>query len=458
MWAAIPFLTCVFLPNWRAATDERPELTGPEEVVASADGRFLVHYTLEGDDAPKGDVGNDGVPEVVTWALEGLEIGVERFEDRGYRELIGDDGDGGSNAIDVYIKAIDANGYAHPFTVSEADGNSCYMRLDNALTLDGVMQSVTIHELHHCVQYRYTALSHSWIYEATATFEQYRTYLDEKLAAAVVVLYSRRLQDPQLPMDRLDGDFEYAGMIAMQFWEQFGGLDPVRVPELWEALADEPDWRKTFNNVAQHNWDLSWNDTFLEFATWNAFACANNDGAHYDETELPCNEFVSVPFRSKKWDNGELELRLKLTEPTHSADYWELDDEEPLLDIGVDCEAPRKKAEMAMRLVTVDQDGNRTGHVDAAADDQPLSLRLTEPRSAGGSLRLIGASVGDGTLNVRCSVRQLQPEGSPASGCGCSNGESATAYWWLLIGVAGLRRRAQADRPHSSSSSRSSPR
>jgi len=457
MWATtIPFLTCVLSLNQRAATDDRPELSGPEQVVESADGQFLLHYTMEGEDAVQGDMSDSGMPELVHSALDGLEIGTERFHARGYRALIGDDGVGGSDAIDVYMMEIDANGYANH--IAGSDGASCYIRLDNDQSIEGITQSVAIHELHHCVQYRYTTSTDTWIYEATATFEQYRTYLDSTLQAAVIVLYSRRLGEPQNPMDWDDGEFEYAGMVAMQFWEQFRGLDPLRIPDLWEALADEPDWLKTFDAVAQENWGLSWDEAFLEYATWNAFACANDDGSGYDDSDLPCNEFVSVPFRSKKWNEGEIELKVKLPEPSHNADYWVFPDEQHLLGVQVDCEAPHlKKSEMAVRLIAIDADGNRGAHADAWADDEPLSLSMTEARDAGGTLLLIGASVGGGPLNAECFIQQTKGARS-GSGCGCESG-SSSGYWWFVAALAVFRRRFHAaGRPDSSSSSRNLPR
>ena len=459
MWAALPFLTCVLPLNQRAATYDRPELSGPEEVMATADGQFLLHYTMEGDDAVQGNLGNDGVPELVHWAIEGLEIGSDRFQERGYRPLIGDEGGGGTDALDIYMMDIDANGYAYPLDVGASQGNSCYMRLDNGLTIDGVMQSVTIHELHHCVQYRYTARSHSWIYEATATFEQYRAFLDDNLAAAVIVLYSRRLSEPKQPMDHVDGQFEYAGMLVMQFWEQFGGLDPLRIPRLWEALEAEPDWVATFATEAARNWDVSWGEAFLELATWNAFACANNDGSSYDETELPCNEFVVAPINARKWDNGVALARLKLPDPPFSADYFEIEDEEPSLDVLVECESPRtKRAEMGLRLIAVDADGIIVTSVQEFADDEPLSLRLSEPRDPGGVLRLIGVSLGDAPLNVQCAVTQSEPSraGDPG-GCGCSSRPLAPS-WLFLAGLFALTRRVRADPPDNSNSSRSLPR
>ena len=446
------------LPSWRAANDNRPELSGPEEVVTSADGQFAIHYTLEGEDAVQSDPDVEGLPETVQWTLEGLQIGVEHFQDRGYRSLIGDAGAGGDDAIDIYIKDINANGYAHPVDVGEA-GSSCYIRLDNGLVLDGVMQSVTIHELHHCVEYRYTTQAAGWIYEATATFEQYRAHLDDALAIAVVVLYSRRLEDPQLPMDWTDGEFEYAGMVAMQFWEQYGGTDPSRVPSLWEALAAQPDWRDTLHEEAQRTWSLSWDQAFLEYATWNAFACANNDGSGYDETHLPCNEFVSVPMRPKEWHDGEATVRLKLDDPGYNADYWSLPDDQPRLEVEVACEAPRlAKSALTVRLVAVDAAGHRIDHGDANPDQEAPVARLTAPRDPGGSIHLIGANIGDGPVNVRCRLSQEPSQDTPRAGCGCDSSRSAMPGWLLPVLLVGLRRRIRGSRPDSANSSRSWPR
>jgi len=460
MSALIPFLTCVVLPSWRAADhDERPSLSGPEHVVRSPGGLFDIHYTLEGEDAVPAPLEAGLLPEAVEWAIEGLEMGVTAFQDRGYRSLTGDGGGGGSDAIDVYIKDINANGYANAIPAGDGVGSSCYIRLSNGLPLDGVMQSVAIHELHHCVEYRYTTDAASWIYEATATFEQYRTYLDENLALAVIVLYGRRLGEPGLPMDWTDGDFEYAGMVAMQFWEQFGGLDPLRIPGLWSTLATQPDWREALDSAARRSWDLSWDEAFLEYATWNAFACAYRDGSGYDESELPCNDIVAIPLREKSWEEGQAIVRVKLSKPGYNADYWTLPDDEPLLDVGIQCEAPRLAAsEVQLRLVAVDAHGNRGAHADTIVDGDTPVLRLSGPRTPGGSLRLIAANLGTGPLNLQCALTQDPPRADLDTGCGCRTGAPIGSAWLLAAALLGLRRRGSGSPPGSSSSSRSWPR
>lgn len=456
MWSFIPFLTCVVLPSWRFDAEERPSLSGPEQVVSSATGLFDIHYTTEGDDAVEAPP-DGGLPEAVTWALEGLQLGEETFRNRGYRDLIGDQGTAGSDAIDVYIKDIDANGYAN--AVDTDDGSSCYIRLDNGLGIDGVMQSVAIHELHHCVQYRYTTLADAWIYEATATYEQYLTYLDENLELAVIVLYSRRLGDPQLPMDWTDGEFEYAGLIALQFWEQFRGTDARRVPSLWDTLSSTPSWRDALDLDAERWWGLSWDQTFLEYATWNAFACANNDGSSYDETALPCNAFVGLVPDTLDWSGDTATARVKLPDPSHSAAYWSLSDDEPLLDVAVRCEAPRlAKSALSARLVAIDAQGHRVSHADTNPKDEVPTLRLPGPRTSGGALQLIVANTGNGPLNLRCTLTQTPASPSGPRTCGCDMAARPVTAWVLAPLFMLLRRRREGRLPDTTNSSRSSAR
>jgi hypothetical protein len=452
VWSFIPFLTCVVLPSWRANEDgDRPSLSGPERIVSSANGSFDIHYTLEGEDAVGPAVEDGSLPDAVAWTLEGLELGEDTFQARGYRDLIGDEGAAGSDAIDVYLKDIDANGYANAVTTE--DGSSCYIRLDNGLGIDGVLQSVAIHELHHCVQYRYTTLADAWIYEATATYEQYRTYLDDNLELAVIVLYSRRLEDPQLPMDWTDGEFEYAGLIALQFWEQFRGTDARRVPRLWDTLSSLPSWRDALDFEADRWWGLSWDQAFLEYATWNAFACANNDGSSYDETVLPCNAFVALTPQALTWQNDTATLRVKLPDPSHSAAYWRLPDDQPLLDVSLTCEGPRiAKSEITARLVEVDAQGRRIRHVDTDPTDEVPVLRLAGPRASGGELKLITANTGNGPLNLRCLLTQEPPTRVQSSGCGCNSGAHPIAGWFLAP-LLFIGRRRQRDRPPDTTSS-----
>ncbi|MFT7520897.1 MAG: hypothetical protein ACI9MC_003048, partial [Kiritimatiellia bacterium] len=199
----------------------RPSVSGNEQIAVSETGLFRVHYTVEGEDSPSGAV-TDDVPDMVPRVLVALEDGRAAFELAGWRRLSRDDGDGGDDAIDVYITQLDAFGYANATLSDSGDGASCFLRLDPDLpTLgEGIVESVSYHELHHCVQYRYTTETAPWIYEAQATLEQYRLADNAASDVLVNVLWIQRLTQPERGLDKVGARFEYAGFVFAKFWEE----------------------------------------------------------------------------------------------------------------------------------------------------------------------------------------------------------------------------------------------
>jgi hypothetical protein len=113
-----PLALCVVVDGLAAGKPAapRPELSGPELLHPTADGRVVVHYTTEGTDAvPPADVDPaNGVPDAVDWIEEGARRMLDAFvgED-GFRSLIADDGRGGDDRLDIYLRVVNANGLAH---------------------------------------------------------------------------------------------------------------------------------------------------------------------------------------------------------------------------------------------------------------------------------------------------------------------------------------------------------
>ena len=287
----------------------RPELSGPTTSLDSEDGAFRIHWTAAGEDAPTAmaDADANGRPDFADRIFAGLAAAQTSYADQGWRPVAPDDGAGDSDAIDVYVRAIDANGYAFhapPELGSEA-ASSCTMHLEASLgaSLAGVLESVAAHELHHCVQYAYTTDAPSWLLEATATHQQYLVISSPALQAALDILWITRLSQPERPVGDLGGRFEYAGFAFDFFWESFDGFEPERLPALWEALrAAEAGWISTLDAESERLWGQPFTATYLDFATWNAFACARDDGAHYDSARFPCTLDTSVPVAAPAGD------------------------------------------------------------------------------------------------------------------------------------------------------------
>ena len=400
---------------------ERPVLSGPVETVVSADDTFEIHFTREGDDAPAGGDAPDGLPEVVHAVLDGLALGKESFEAEGWRPLVGDLGVGGSDRIDVYIVDIEANGYAN--AVPGTDGYSCYMRVDGGLgTLGRITESVALHELHHCIEYRY-GTTHSWMHEAAATHAQYAHVLDPALELALGVLYGERLGHPERAIDDLDGRYEYAAFLAHKFWAEYLPSQ-APLPELWEAVAEHgDDWEAALAAEAQRRWDLPLTEALLEYATWNAFACADDDGGHYDPQVLPCIADVGVPV--EEWTEGPITLTHEAA--PYTAAYVEIPGDGRGLEV-------RCAGDGRARLVGVQEDGTRGAHSDDV--DGIAALDITEPT-------MLLVALGEGRpLDLTCELTRYDSPLVAADTASCSCGSATqTSTWGLLLLLPWLRRR-----------------
>lgn len=428
MLAALPLLATIGPLGGARSALPRPALSGPVEVVDR--GAFRLHFTREGVDAVGDeDQDGDGLPDALSAALAGLEGGAEAFAAEGWRSLVGDTGDGGSEAIDVYFRELPVFGYAVPTPAPDGTA-SCFLQLDPANGVAGrVAESVALHELHHCVQFRYTTATASWIYEAAATFEQYAHVADPVLELAAGVLYGERLGHPERPLAAVDGRFEYAGFLWMKFWAERDGGDPARLPDLWEALAveaaggDVPGWQRALAAEAERlGSDLP--GVFLEHAVWNGFACAGDDGAHYDPAVIPCVAQVTVP--ATPWDGGPLEVAHE-DGPFTAAGFERAGGavEERL--------SLRCAGEPGLRAAAVGLDADGRATVKDADTDGVLELVI--PAGGVGRVVLVGT---DAPLDAACTPLG---EGRALSGACDTGGGVAPAAGWAIAWLAGRRGR-----------------
>jgi hypothetical protein len=442
----------------------RPVLSGPEETLASADGDFVVHWTMEGEDRPDpaGDEDGSGVPDYPERLLEGLLLARDQYLALGWRPILPDAGAAGSDAVDVYVHAIEANGYAYLVPVDADPGASCFIEIDPELgdLGDVGLESVAAHELHHCVQFGYSGASASWIYEATATFAQYGVYSDPLLQAALDVLWNIRLRGMDQPIDSVGNRFEYAGFLLLKFWEEYpeGSADPAAGPALWERLALLPDWREALDAEAEARWDQGLDRSFLDFAAWNRFACSRDDGAHYDPLRYPC-ELPAVSVDVEEVAPGSALLFAVHEDATHTALYFDLPadgDERP---VELRCDpvdaGSADGSEARVRLIAVDAYGKAGEEADATGRDaESFTLRLDGEIDPAGSVAIVAASTGETAAASECTIQRVDavepppdaadPEGE---GCACAAATApslAGAGWPAaggLLAALGLRRR-----------------
>lgn len=300
MFAPLALVTCL------AAPADRPTLSGPELTYASPDGRILIHYTLQGGDALSVTDDIDppnGVPDQLDWVVEGIARVHQAFvvED-GWPGPISDEGAGGDDRLDVYLRNLDINGYAHTETTPLGNVTS-WVELDPAnARLFGkvVFESIAGHEYHHVLQFRLFTAGAGWIYEASATYAQYLLF-DEDLLVRLArdALWVIRLGNANAALSAAGDpyEFEYAGMVWAKYLVERGGGDRRLLLYLWRAMGFYGAWAAGHDSFVQANLGLAGLDeAAADFALWNWFACGNDDGRHYSMASLPCGIATNVPF------------------------------------------------------------------------------------------------------------------------------------------------------------------
>lgn len=444
---------CVVLPEERG--NWRPALSGPAQTVETEGGEITIHWTDEGADAIGLDSDDDGngLPDGIDRMLDGLEIGLASYTADGWRPLLMDEGEGDTESVDVYVRDIEAFGYA--YAEPTADGGSCFMELDphNHTLGEGMAESVAAHELHHCIQYAYTWQANSWIYEATATYEQYLNFSGPTIDTALQALWSQRLLRMDRPISGTGDRYEYAGFVFLKFLADRG--DPADLPALWEALAVDHDWMIAFEAESQRKWGETFAETFTWFATWNLFACGRDDGQHYDPATHPCALEGSV--LAQELAPEVTEVSFVHTEFTHTAEFAEqwvgwTDDRPPELS----CEVAPDGAQALIALLEIDGWGAQAQVALGAADaGEELRVRLPSRVDEAGSFGIVSSSVGPVAAEVSCAITRVEPTDDPVEpddggdGCSCSSAVASGGVPGLaiaLVAVASALRRRRRGR------------
>jgi hypothetical protein len=300
MLAPLALVTCLVAPA------DRPTLSGPELTYASPDGRLLIHYTLQGGDALTVTEDIDppnGVPDQLDWVVEGVARVHQAFvvED-GWPGPVSDEGAGGDDRLDIYIRDLDINGYAHTETTPTGHTTS-WVELDpaNARLLGKVtFESIAGHEYHHVLQFTTYTGGGAWIYEASATYAQYLLFNEELIVQlARDALWIIRLGNASAALSAAGNpyEFEYAGMVWVKYLIERGGGDRKLLLYLWRAMGFYGDWVAGHDSFVKANLGLGGlDDAAADFAVWNWFACGNDDGRHYSMAKLPCGISTNVPF------------------------------------------------------------------------------------------------------------------------------------------------------------------
>ncbi len=278
-----------------------PSIARPAPSRTFASTHFVVHYDGE--------------------ALDDYARDVSDAAEYAYRVLVDtlahltpppDDGAGGDDRIDVYVREAWELGGAYATTVPDlqigtpfANSYSSWVEIIDTL---GVAHraTVTAHEVYHVVQLGYDRRESLSVLEMLSTWFEDRAYDALNSHAIFLKQFFRR-------PDR--GLFEqtYTNVTWAIFLAQRHGDAILRETLLRCGQTPGPNPRGAFDGALQSSAGTTFLDEFIEFGTWNFFVSARDDGAHYEEgATYPALRFQvrrdCYPLPRTESDHGPSEL------------------------------------------------------------------------------------------------------------------------------------------------------
>ena len=368
-----------------------------------------VHYTAE----------NEDLVELVVDTAE--DAWNQQAGDWGFGEPGPDNGDGGSEALDIYIVEIeDAAGYAMPETFDNSDGQtrcSCYVAIDPEASDDGIRQTVH-HEFNHVLQMWIDCAEDDQFLEASAVYAE--EWVDPQLQEAWH--WVPHFQDGyyrSLDYFEYSEPPQYGSFIFLQYLaERFGEGTPRSTRELW-LDSTQSDWNNSnpWMDALERWLQAHWNDdvgtpqgdelytelAWREFSEWRFFLGENDDGTHFEHgwpgqiglgLELPY--MTTIPFTELESGTLDRELRLGMAETSTAA----IPIQAPLpgwtFQVELDAESPEDRWALTMFSVNATGDvlDRQVGEIGLAAG----FVEATVPEDTRDTI-LILANVGDGLLD-----------------------------------------------------------
>lgn len=224
----------------------RPENETMQASAVSEAGHFRVHYDTTGYNAVSmTDIDKNGVPDYVDSTLVYLEYAWDILVNQlGYREPMSDNGRGGGDEVDCYIKEFGngSYGYSESDTYTGAP-SSAYVFIDNnyiekQYASNGMagLRVTTAHEFFHIIQFAYvTDYTLSWWMEQTAVWMEEQSWPDINDYLAYLRFFFEDYQTYKTSIDSNMGNFMYgAGIWPMFLSKRFG---PDIIKHSWETYG-----------------------------------------------------------------------------------------------------------------------------------------------------------------------------------------------------------------------------
>jgi MYXO-CTERM domain-containing protein len=337
-------------------------------------------------------------------------------DQEGWRAPGDDMGAGGDSRLDVYLRHLDYNGYAH--AEWHDDHWAAYLEVDPAVANLGgeVLASVAGHELHHAIEYSYSVETHTWVHEASATYAQYRLFHETAaMVAAVQLLWGLRLDAPEVGLDATGDRMEYAAFVWVKYLVDVTGS--VETPRIWwEIIADEPDWRWSLEELALELGEQDALALFEEYAEWLFFSCEADDGQHWLDDGLGCQLEIGARITQ---DSDGLPAQWPLDGPAHFGAVYatvELAGDEPLT---VECQGPQD-GDWAMRAVALEAGVARSHRSARGTAGGTAALQIHDLAGADELLVLVANATAAPGAPYECEVREFAVEDVEDDGCACT--------------------------------------
>jgi hypothetical protein len=237
----------------------RVQLSGPRQTIQTE--HFVVHYTLEGDDAT--------TPDYAQYVAEVMEQTRDfQINQLGWTPPVPDN----DGLYDVYLANVldegilgyvqpEGPGDDNPFSEEiEESATSSYMVIDNDFAEDTRPQytpeelalTTAVHEFNHSIQFGYEAGEPMfWYYEATATWMETQGAGEAQDATGYVF---DNFASPEICLGNKDGTYMYGEWTLIQSMVDFFG--PQVVEELWRNIAVVDGFAALENTLAAYDVDI----------------------------------------------------------------------------------------------------------------------------------------------------------------------------------------------------------
>lgn len=306
--------------------------------AVSSQKHFRVHYDTTGFHAiDMTDEHGNGIPDYVDSTFVYLEYAWDlQINQLGYPIPLSDNGKGGGDEIDVYLKELNnVYGQATPDNYIGTSVSS-YIEIENDFSENiyatkgyDALRITTAHEFFHVIQFsNYYNWDLLWWMEQTAVWMEDKAWDDVNDYLYYLHLF---FNNKETPLDSNTGNFMYGAAIWAHYLAKKFGDDIIK--DIWKHLSEiQTSDIASFDDVVP----IGLSEAFGEFAVWNYFTQDHANTIYFYpdsdlfpvsiETDLsanksPAQDTLSTEYLTSRyvellfvgeWSNNDT-LRVKVT-------------------------------------------------------------------------------------------------------------------------------------------------